>query len=1080
MKESYILTLASAALLTAGVLAASKTVTATQAPPQRVTAGGSAIYGMLVYSDDYDIAEGLYELTKSGAINKWECPNKYEMIAGWLKDGKICGYAIDRYGYQTRGFIYEEIDFESGQLLKSTDIGVDGPYFSIATLDPGDNTIYGYGKDNEGNVSFMKAPATDPASISVVKAASRDDSFLSICHNPSDGKIYGITKNYDHQLVTVDHDGAQTSVMALNVDVCDDYVTGLVWSPVENLFYWNRYEGEESYTSTLCTINPVSKTLQSVKKYNDEMQFGVYFTTDKVVVGGQPSAPQLTSVNFAQGALSGDVQFTLPTTDVDGASLTGSLTWTVTVDDNAVKTGSDIPGASVTAHVGTLTEGNHTFAVMASANGIVSEKAFETAYIGMDTPVAPANVTLTEGGVSWDAVTEGVNGGYIDLANLEYEVKLDGVSVGTTKSNAMTDIIPSDKPLAWYQATVSAKCGDKTSAEAVSNRLLAGNPLELPVSLTPTAEQFATMQTFDLDGDSYSWKCRDGYMESQWSLSKDGGNDWIVLSPINFPDASAIYALSFEAMRKMAQTGRETLEVRIGTSPITDEMDQVIMPTFEALTDYTEYSKVFSVPVAGTYYIAFHATSMKWEAGIENGQCVRNIKVKRSGIVADSPAAVTDLTATPAEKGGLSATVKFKMPEKRHDGAPLTVATVTATVIGEESKTVSGAPGSTQVVSVATKQGQNVISVVTSVGDTEGTPSSIEVYTGVVIPGMVENLDFRISEDMLSVDMTWDAPTEGLTPGYVDPSTVTYKIYEAVQSFYDMTWELRGTTAPGVTTFRYSVDAGNQKVHTLVVMAENVAGHGDDMMGGEVLLGTPYPIPTGNDALLEDFENGSDHFQYTPWITYKSDEETSGYWSVWPAENVVNGGEGNALIGKPTEANSKGRLGMPAFATNDDPGSVALEFDALLNDNTPELTITALGYGSDEEVTIGKLPSGNFDTMQPILMVLPETFNDSPWIQLFFNTVYTKSTNLLVVDNVKVNKILLLGVTGIADEAACITASHGSICIKGMEGAEVTVFNIAGIKVAQRHGISACETISVTPGIYIVRAGDRQVKVAVK
>lgn len=57
-----------------------------------------------------------------------------------------------------------------------------------------------------------------------------------------------------------------------------------------------------------------------------------------------------------------------------------------------------------------------------------------------------------------------------------------------------------------------------------------------------------------------------------------------------------------------------------------------------------------------------------------------------------------------------------------------------------------------------------MLSVVTSVGDIEGTPVTVDVYTGVVVPGMVENLDFSIAEDMLSVEMIWDAPTQGVTP----------------------------------------------------------------------------------------------------------------------------------------------------------------------------------------------------------------------------------------------------------------------------------------------------------------------------
>ena len=51
----------------------------------RVTAGGSSIYGVLVYSWDDDARDGVYEITKSGAILKFARPDAYAMTAGWLK-----------------------------------------------------------------------------------------------------------------------------------------------------------------------------------------------------------------------------------------------------------------------------------------------------------------------------------------------------------------------------------------------------------------------------------------------------------------------------------------------------------------------------------------------------------------------------------------------------------------------------------------------------------------------------------------------------------------------------------------------------------------------------------------------------------------------------------------------------------------------------------------------------------------------------------------------------------------------------------------------------------------------------------
>ena len=201
------------------------------------------------------------------------------------------------------------------------------------------------------------------------------------------------------------------------------------------------------------------------------------------------------------------------------------------------------------------------------------------------------------------------------------------------------------------------------------------------------------MQTFDMDGDSYSWKVRDGYMESMWALSKDGGDDWVILAPIEFPEASAVYSLEYTAKRNMPETGREKLQIPIGREGKTWEaMTTVLVDTYEPLSEYSMTKEVFSVPEAGTWYIAFHATSLKYEIGVETGINVKDIKITKSEIGTDSPAAVTELSAVRGDKGALNATVTFRMPEldifrqtdncsgsHRHRG-------------GAETKSVTGAP----------------------------------------------------------------------------------------------------------------------------------------------------------------------------------------------------------------------------------------------------------------------------------------------------------------------------------------------------------------------------------------------------
>ncbi len=194
------------------------------------------------------------------------------------------------------------------------------------------------------------------------------------------------------------------------------------------------------------------------------------------------------------------------------------------------------------------------------------------------------------------------------------------------------------------------------------------------------------MQTFDMDGDSYSWKVRDGYMESMWALSKDGGDDWVILAPIEFPEASAVYSLEYTAKRNMPETGREKLQILIGREANPEAMTTVLVDTYEPLSEYSMTKEVFSVPEAGTWYIAFHATSLKYEIGVETGINVKDIKITKSEIGTDSPAAVTELSAVRGDKGALNATVTFRMPELTYFGKPITAPEVTATVAGPRQR----------------------------------------------------------------------------------------------------------------------------------------------------------------------------------------------------------------------------------------------------------------------------------------------------------------------------------------------------------------------------------------------------------
>ncbi len=166
----------------------------------------------------------------------------------------------------------------------------------------------------------------------------------------------------------MDVTGIQTNVMKVPSasDVNWDYVTGLVYAPKENVFYWNKYEGEESLKSSLVTLDVVTRTSKTVRTYTNEEQFSVYVCTDAVEVTGQPAADNRCNF-FPKGNLSGTLSFTLPSKDVDGAALAGNLDWEVKLDDTAYKSGSSGAGSKQTVEILNVSQGMHTFAVTVTA-----------------------------------------------------------------------------------------------------------------------------------------------------------------------------------------------------------------------------------------------------------------------------------------------------------------------------------------------------------------------------------------------------------------------------------------------------------------------------------------------------------------------------------------------------------------------------------------------------------------------------------------------------------------------------------------------------------------------------------------
>lgn len=1055
----------------------------------RATATGTNLYGYLNYSKTYGRSQGWYRFLPDNIEMLWKDPlftyqNSYgELQTSWIKDNKLCGFDnFFQYGYLW-GQTYYEIDLTTGEVTETIDDEdciYDGGIFLSAAYDPEENVVYGYASDEyeaeESTTGLFQKTAAYPFGYTVVKEIGKADfntQCMAMCYNPIDKGLYGITLNLD--LVKIDKaTGNQTKIAHLN-SKAGQYVTGMTFSTVENKFYWNPAYGDTS--AAVVTIDPKTGAIADVITFDEGGDsFGLLAELGSTVTADSPERPTIEGVDFASGATTGTVTFKMPVSLTGGSAIEDPVKWYARLDGGAYSDGTAQAGEVVKVTYSNLAPKEHTFGMYVEVNDEKSAEISTSMYVGFDTPAAPGNVILEKDNIHWTAVKTGANGGAIDTENLEYEVFLNGESVGTTKRTVLRMEIGKGKPLQQYQATVVAKVGNLSSVAGVSNKLVAGDPWELPVDVVASQQTFELMTVINVDGEEgNTWEV-DPYRDPEAFYSgqaDDGrGDDWLILPAVNFPDADKYYSFYITCMRVAKVYDDAHLEVCIGEFPDPASMEgNVIIPDFVPQSrDYATFSNpLFKVPEAGTYYIGLHASTGKDMCGV----MVHEIRIEDNNVSPDSPAAVSDLTATAGENGKLEATVNFTMPTKTISGTALdSNAQLTAHVVGNTTADVTGKPGEAVSAVVGTVQGDNTISVTVNLDGKSGDKATTEVYTGVNIPGLVKNMTAEVSPDMMSLNLKWEAPDAYTTGGYVDPATVDYYLI-TFNASGDLVADLIGT---GVNEYTYTLrDGAAQDFYKVGVEARNAAGSCDRYMAIETVMGTPYGLP-----MADDFEE--EQLLQQPWVVYgTSDVE----WFLYPINKIATEWKdmnGIALCGVGNEdAVDESTLGLPRFSTKEQ-SEVKLIVKAWTGEQASETSFLASDYGMTEPEVIGTLPYTNSDSMEmwkTVEIALPSAYMGKDWVQLAIKSNFGPDHNYTIIDEITV-KGDVVGIIGVINGEGSVFAGKGCVNICGHEGENLNIYSIDGKTVASQKVSSKETTVYVESGIYVVKVGKRTVKLVVR
>lgn len=1041
--------------------------------------GMEGIYGYLSYDYNYEDPYGMYRLDEESYELMWEDPVEEEWglqaSNGWLVDGKIQGTVLDTDGYMLYDYGYYVIDFETGELedfdyieLYDTDV-----YIYMSAYNSNDGRIYGYAyywpEGSYPEIYWISADFDDLENAELVKYAE-DDYCYSLCYNQAEQCFYGV--NINQEFVMIDLEGNQTVVAEVpEADYMDSYVTGLVWDPAGNLFYWtyNDIDGEAG----LFSITPDGE-FEFITDYPSGQEFTYFVTTNVYVASDKPQTPTVESYSFEGASLEGTVTFGIPTEYGDGNELPEEVDYVALLDNEEYSSGTVETGSDLTIDFEVDEAGFHVFGLYISADGFDSGTGSVRLYVGNDTPMAPTNVTLTSTEISWKAVTEGVNGGYVDPAQVSYIVYLNDEKLGETNNTSYAISLPSDAPLTANEAAVVAVFDGKESKPGLSNRLLAGAAYTVPMYLVPTEREFETMTVYDANGDGVTWSyvADDHAVRVSYSEPDEPMNDYLFLPPIEITSSENYYNVSLESTLRSFAYNKEYLSVEYATAPNPDAIKGTIIEAYtpsykikEANWDVTE--GLWKVDEPGVYYIALHCTSEGDMFGIE----ARDFKVENTSVSIYSPNSVTDLKAVPAANGALEAIVSFVFPTETLMGLPLaTDADLTAEITLDTTDgkyTLSGKPGSEASVKVTTIQGNNTIFVEVVNGDVTSPKESVEVYTGISVPSTPQNLSAEVAPDMLSVLITWDAVTTSATEGgYIDPATVTYSVYEYIDYGMFTDWEL---VEGDITTNSYLLtlpEGAEQDMHVYGVTSSNEAGsNGYISVLNNIYLGAAYTLPLE----LEISSDGA--ITPSPWITYKSLEDetfTAGWFLDYLNFYIPDAEAETTMVGfAQGSLPCKGALGVPRFSTKDCSGVEMVLTHGMGLDKCP-FTVWGMKYGDKDMIKVGAYEATSDDpTMGQSTFTLPESLMNQDWVQIYIFPEFNTSKDLFLL-----NGCLISPKTGSVETlkgTESIQAGKETIIVKGFEGQHITIYTVDGMTVVNGVVESPEVRYTVYPGIYIVK-----------
>ncbi len=896
-----------------------------------------------------------------------------------VKDGKLMGFIWARSS--TGGVSSPEFritDLETGE-SSSTPIldNFQDQFIQCGAYSPEQNAFYGYTYSGWVKYDVASNTYTTPVPRSSLK-------LPQMTYNSREELVYGLNQATG-EICSYDLTTGQETHVATNPALIMSYAFGFAYDYKSDTYLY----GTLSETSSeLLTLDPVNFTATTVCSIQDGAQLGYLYVNEvRPIEALAPEAAEFVSSDFANGSLTGTITYRMPSVHRDNTTISGDVDYTLYINDVEYTTGSAPAGQEFAIQISSGVEnGFNTFKLTPSISGNEGLSVRTTLYIGNDTPLAPENVELTLSEITWSPVTEGINGGYLDLQNLTYKVELNGqVIAENVAATSCPTGISADSDLQEYTAVVYAVCNGLTSEGASSEPDVFGSTYKEPMSILPTVAEAKFFSVIDNNEDGKTWYYSASDKACRYSYhSKNQADDYLILPPVNITDAEVMHQFNFYAWTQNTSFP-EAVEVYIGTEPTVAAMSQQIMDTKVISCTPSEpidCEAFFSVDEPGIYYLAVKCVSPKDRYDL----CVNRFTLDTTDIYTSAPMEVEELQAVPAGEGELKATLTFKAPTQAINGQPITEEITLVITSPATEKSVTASAGENVTVEIEAAQGSNDFMVQSYIGSRKGLGAKCNCWCGVDIPVSVNDLEIVMDETNYIGTMTWTKPTVGEHNGYVADAGYDYYLYEFVQvgSFWGIPmYDWQQVCKIGTDAFSYTLDLSDrapvgQSTCRFGIAVGNESGISSSVCGGTVYYGDLYELPA-----TESFEDGA--LDYQP-VVYNADldgnEVRADILINTPSEECTAPNGGYALVAS-AGAGESCSITLPKFSIK---GLTKAAFlPTFYNGGFGNFIVKAKVAGSNQQTTIFNLNEAEgLETGKYITPVieLPESLQNMGWVEI--------------------------------------------------------------------------------------------------